>query len=84
MPEISWKVGDRCQWTKIGGSGRTLTMVRRDGEVVAISEDGKTATVKPDGAKINVTLAIARLRRNDQRSQVTEFVDAMVANSKGG
>ena len=72
------KVGDKVHWAKGKRSGRTISMKRFDGEIIAIN--GDLATVKTASGKQEVPLAALRLP--DAPSAVTEFVEAMRDASK--
>lgn len=71
------QVGDRVTWTQVGGSRNTISMNQREGTVTAIDDKG-IATVKPPSkyAK-SVRVAVARLRLPGQKSQITEFIEAV-------
>lgn len=69
-------VGDKVHWTHVGSSTRTISMSRREGEVVAI--DGQTATVRKRSGKTE-RVEVVRLRLMDTPSQITEFVEAVRA-----
>ena len=76
------QVGDYVTWTHVGGGGLIIDMRLQEGTVTAINEQG-IATVKPPvkpPAKTSksVLVAVARLRLPGQKSQITEFVEAVV------
>jgi hypothetical protein len=68
------KLGDKVSWTKIGGSGRTVSMSLREGVVVEIV--GIFARVKTSSNRIAM-VEVDRLRLQGQKSQITEFVESM-------
>lgn len=70
-------VGDQVQWTQVGGGGLIIDMRIREGTVTAINDQG-IATVKPPSKKSkSVLVAVARLRLPGQKSQITEFIEAI-------
>ena len=77
VDDTQWVVGDACRWTHVSGKGRHVTLTLRCGVILAISEDDDTAVIeKPSGRRERV--ALRRLRTPEQKSQVTEFVEAIV------
>lgn len=71
------QVNDRVTWTQVGGGGLIIDMRLREGTVTAIDEQG-IATVKPPSKKSrSVKVAVARLRLPGQKSQITEFIEAV-------
>lgn len=70
-------VGDHVSWTHVGGSGSTMNMSLREGTVVSIGDDG-LAMVKPLSKKAKlVQVHVRRLRLHGQKSQITEFIEAV-------
>ena len=70
-------VGDKVSWTQVGGGGLIIDMRLREGTVTAIDEQG-IATVKPPAKKSkSVRVAVSRLRLPGQKSQITEFIEAV-------
>jgi plastocyanin len=74
-------VGDTVSWTKTSSSGRTFSMVSKTGTVTAL--DGDVATVKTSKYAKPVQVHVSRLRRTGQKSELTEFVEAVVEASRG-
>lgn len=73
MNEI--KLGEGITWTHISKRGKSLSMSLRCGTVEAI--EGNMVTVRrPSGSLEKVELK--RLRRPGQKSQITEFVEAIM------
>lgn len=70
------KIGDKVSWTHVSGSGSTVSMKLREGTVTAIDVHG-IATVKPSSKAKSVQVAISRLRTPRQKSQITEFIEAV-------
>lgn len=68
-------VGDKATWTHVSGSGKTMTMSLREGVVESIDENGVATMKKKKGREL---VAVARLRAAGQKSQITEFVEAVV------
>ena len=68
------KPGDRVEWTHVSQRGRAVSMVLRSGTIEAI--DGALAIVRTASNR-QVHIAVARLRRVGQPSQIQEFVEAM-------
>lgn len=71
------KIGNRVSWTHVTQRGKSMTMILRKGVIVSI-DDGK-ATVKKCSGRTEA-IDIKRLRLLGQKSQITEFVEAVVAN----
>lgn len=73
MNEI--KLGEGITWTHISKRGKSLSMSLRCGTVEAI--EGDMVTVRRPSGKCE-TVKLERLRRPGQKSQITEFVEAIV------
>jgi hypothetical protein len=73
MSEI--KVGDQVSWTHVGGGSKTITMSLREGMVESIA--GAVATVKKKSGRRERIMLVC-LRTKGQKSQITEFVEAVV------
>lgn len=72
------EVGDHVSWTHITSRWTSLNMNTREGTVVAIDDEGM-ATIKPPSKHARlVKVHVRRLRLPGQRSQITEFVEAVV------
>lgn len=70
-----FEVGERVSWTHVGGSGRTISMRLCEGTITEIA--GSNAAIKPIGKGKPVVVALARLRKTGQQSQIGEFIEAM-------
>jgi hypothetical protein len=77
QPQI--KVGDRVHWTHVGNNKRILSMQRREGVIEEIK--GDVALIRR--GKRLVEVAVVRLRAMNQKSQVTELVEAVREVIKG-
>ena len=75
MSEI--KVGDRVHWTQTSARGRSLSMTRREGVVVAVSLGGDVADVRTPSGK-TVQLYTRYLRTEGERGLIDEFVEGVV------
>jgi transcriptional regulator NrdR family protein len=73
------KPGDNISWTHVSRRGKSLSMSLRCGTVEAIEGDAVTV-IRPTGRR--ETIKLERLRRPGQKSQVTEFVEAVVEASR--
>ncbi len=71
------QIGDRVTWTHVSGGRNTIGLNQREGTVTAIDDKG-IATVKPPSkyAK-SVRVAVSRLRVPGQKTQITEFIEAV-------
>lgn len=68
------EIGDRVTWTHCSTRGRTCNMRLREGVVEEL--DGDMAIIRrPNGRRESVK--VVRLRLLGQRSQITEFVEAI-------
>lgn len=72
-------VGDAVHYTRVGKSKRTLSMTRVDGVLIDINDP--YAVIKTRSGK-KMVVELMRLRTADQPSQLTEFVEAVVAANK--
>lgn len=70
----TFKEGDTVHWTHASKRSQSVTMQRREGEIVEV-DDRKAKIRKANGRTIWV--ALKRLRKPGEKSQVTEFVEAM-------
>lgn len=70
-------IGDRVTWTQTSQQRDTLSMTLRTGIIDNIADD--VVTIKTARGKEQI--ALCRLRRPEQKSQITEFVEAMVQHS---
>jgi hypothetical protein len=73
------QVDDAVQWTHVSHRGRSLSMQLRRGTVESIT-DGVALVRKASGRRESVTLV--RLRRPDETTQITEFVEAVRHSGK--
>jgi plastocyanin len=80
VSENQIKVGDTVSWTKTSGRGRTINMVSKAGTVTAL--DDQLATVKTSKHAKPVQVHLSRLRLAGQKSELTEFVEAVVEASR--
>jgi plastocyanin len=80
VSESQINVGDTVSWTKTSSSGRTFSMVSKNGTVTAL--DGLIATVKTSKHAKPVQVHLSRLRLAGQKSELTEFVEAVVEASR--
>lgn len=69
------QVGDEVRWTHVRQSRRTVSMKLRGGVIISIK--GEVATVKKASGRTE-KVALVRLRTREQKSQITEFVEAVV------
>lgn len=71
------QVGDRVTWTHVGGGRNTISMNQREGTVTEIDDKG-IATIKPPSKHAkSVRVAVSRLRVPGQKTQITEFIEAV-------
>jgi len=75
MPKTTFNVGDKVQWTHAMRRSQEVILERRDGVILEL--DDKKAKVRRLGKRRAIWIAVKRLRRPDEESQVTEFVEAM-------
>lgn len=72
-------VGNRVQWTVMGGTSKQISMRVKSGVIASLDNpdrpDEDMATVRTDSGAEYV-VAVARLRTPEQKTQLTEFIDA--------
>ncbi len=71
--------GDKVHWTQTSKRGRTITMTRKEGTVVASSDN--FTQVKTASGKL-LTLTTSQVRGSGQRGQIDDFVDAVVQRER--
>lgn len=75
---MEFAVGERVSWTHCLVRGRvTMEMSLRSGVIVALS--GRVAKIKKSSGRTEV-VAIARLRKEGQKSQIQEVLEIMGGN----
>jgi hypothetical protein len=72
--ETKMQAGDKVHWTQVSQRGRVLSMQRREGTIETI--EGDLAQVRTSGRR-RVTIAVARLRADQQPGQIDELIGAM-------
>jgi hypothetical protein len=77
----TFKPGDRVHWTQTSARGRSLSMTRREGVVVAVSLGGDVADVRIASGKV-LQLYTRVLRHEGERGQIDEFVEGVVAANR--
>lgn len=70
-------VGERVGWTTLRRVGRAFDMRAHKGIILSIDELNGTADVRPQGGKRKKTLPLKSLRKAEQKTQLTEFVELM-------
>ena len=80
MSENQIKIGDAVSWIKTSSRGSTVSLVSKAGTVTAL--DGQLATVKTSKHAKPVQVRLSRLRLAGQKSELTEFVEAVVEASR--
>jgi len=76
MPDTTFAVGDKVTWTHVSPGRNVMPMRLREGTITAL--EGAVATVQPPSKKTRpIQINVARLRRPGQRSQITEFIEAV-------
>jgi len=68
------KKGTKVSWTHVSQRGRTLSMILRKGVIDSIDND--YAIIRKSNGKTE-RVALARLRTEGQKSQITEFIEIM-------
>lgn len=73
------QIGDKATWTHRASRGRSVTLTTREGTIIDI-RDGVATMRKKKGQEV---VAVARLRAVEEKSELSEFVEAIVeANRK--
>lgn len=67
-------VGDKVSWTHVSNRGRTMSMSLREGIVESVK--GDRAIVKKKRGR--ECILVSRLRVTGQKSQISEFVEAVI------
>jgi len=73
-----FKVGDLVSWTHVG-KGRIVSMQPRQGVIESI--EGNNAVIRKSNKRTE-TVALVKLRKPGQKSQLSEFVEAIVEANK--
>ena len=78
---MALKPGDKVHWTQTSARGKSLSLTRREGEVVAISLAGDIADVRLASGK-QVHLYTASLQKQGERGAIDVFVEDVIRTNR--
>ena len=78
---MALKPGDKVHWTQTSARGKSLSLTRREGEVVAISLAGDIADVRLASGK-QARLYAKFLRKQDERGAIDVFVEDVIRTNR--
>jgi hypothetical protein len=70
------KPGDKVHWTHTSVRGRSLSLSRREGEIVSVSLCGGIADVRRKSGRVE-QIYVKALRLEGERGTLDEFVEAV-------